>query len=48
MASFTGLKNVGEDVLEYMMKHRPWPDEELSAGIHDLDNVFPGIYERHA
>lgn len=48
MASFTGLKNVGEDVLEYMMKHRPWPDEELSAGLHDLDNVFPGIYGRHA
>ena len=48
MASFTGLKNVGEDVLEYMMKHRPWPDEEMSAGLHDLDNVFPGIYGRHA
>ena len=48
MASFTGLKNIGEDVLEYMMKHRPWPDEEMSAGLHDLDNVFPGIYGRHA
>ena len=48
MASFTGLKNLGEKTLEYMMRHRPTPDLEMSAGLHDLDNLFPGIYGRHA
>ena len=47
-ASFTGFKNLGENVLDYMMKHRPWPDEEMSAGLHDMDTLFPGIYGNKA
>lgn len=48
MASFAGWKQAGENLLDYMMRHRPTPDLELSAGLHDLENVFPGIYGKHA
>jgi len=44
MPSFTGWKQTGENLLDYMMRHRPTPDLELSAGLHDLGEVFPGIY----
>lgn len=47
MASFTGLKHVG-GLLDYMMKHRPEVDEDMSAGLHDLEEVFPGIYGKRA
>ena len=48
MASFTGLKQVGGGLLDYMMKHRPdipEEDELLSQGLHDLEELFPGIYK---
>lgn len=48
MASYTGLKQFGEGLLDYMMKHRPEvPDEDelLSQGLHDLEELFPGIYK---
>ena len=48
MASFSGLKTIGKDLLDYMMSHRPLPDEELSMGLHDLNEVFPGIYGKAA
>ena len=48
MASYRGLKQVGEGLLDYMMKHRPEVPEEdelLSQGLHDLEELFPGIYK---
>jgi hypothetical protein len=48
MASFRGLKQAGDGLLDYMMKHRPGvPDEDelLSQGLHDLDELFPSIYK---
>lgn len=44
MASYTGLKKLGDGLLDYMMKHRPEVDEDMSAGLHDLEGMFPGIY----
>lgn len=48
MASYRGLKQVGEGLLDYMMKHRPEVDEDMSAGLHDLEELFPGIYGKRA
>lgn len=48
MASYRGLRQVGEGLLDYMMKHRPGVPEEdelLSQGLHDLEELFPGIYK---
>ena len=48
MASYAGLKQLGGGLLDYMMKHRPdVPDEDelLSQGLHDLEELFPGIYQ---
>lgn len=47
-ASYTGLKQMGDGLLDYMMKHRPEVDEDMSAGLHDLEDVFPGIYGKRA
>ena len=48
MASYTGLKKLGDGLLDYMMKHRPEVDEDMSAGLHDLGEMFPGVYEHGA
>lgn len=42
------MPKVLNKALDYMMSHRPLRDVDLRKGLHDLEDVFPGIYGKHA